>query len=334
MRSAFSILVLAGLAGTGCEAARRTTGAHGEESSIIILAVDSLWTQVGDSVLATLEPRTFTVRDEKMFEATWASPLTEDWITLRTFRQVLTIGVAGDGWVSPALDDSVPAAPAVVETPNVWAQDQTVTAVVLPSENSAGALLSLLPQLSARFDARYRAYVQRRMYMSDVNTELRDSLRANAGFSLLLPRIYRSEPVDSVQVFRNRAGVGSELYRTIIVASRPGVMTDANADTVLAWRDRITPLVFEPQLTERERIEEKPLPEEGNGALQVQGIWRGADVTLPSAGPFIDRLIPCPAEGRTYFVEGWLYAPARRKYEYMIQLETLLDSFECGPFTG
>lgn len=308
--------------------------AHGEESSIIILAADSLWAQVGDSVLTTLEPRVFTVRDEKMFEATWASPLTEDWITLRTFRQVLTIGVAGDGWVSPVLRGSESTPPAVVEKPNVWAQDQTVTAVVLPAENSAAALLSLLPQLAARFNARYRAYVQRRMFTSDVNTELRDSLRANAGFSLLLPRIYGADPVDSIQVFRNRAEVGSELYRTIIVASRPGVTTDANADTVLAWRDRITPLVFEPQVTERERLETKPLPEAGEGALQVQGIWRGADMTLPSAGPFIDRLIPCPDEGRTYFLEGWLYAPARRKYQYMIQLETLLDSFECGPFTG
>ncbi|MGD8277812.1 MAG: DUF4837 family protein [Gemmatimonadota bacterium] len=334
MRSVFSILVLVGLAGTGCEAARRTTLAHGEESSIIILAADSVWAQVEDSVLATLEPRTFTVRDEKMFVATWTSPFSEDWITLRTFRQVLTIGVAGDGWVAPALDDSVPTPPAVVETPDVWARDQLVTAVVLPPQNSAAALMTLLPGLAARFDARFRAYVQQRMFMSDVNTELRDSLRAEAGFSLLLPNIYRAYPKDSIWVFRNRAEVGSELYRTIIVASRPGVLRSANVDTVLAWRDRITPLVFEPQLTERERVETKPLPEEGEGAMQVQGIWRGADPTLPSAGPFVDRIVPCPAADRTYYLEGWLYAPARRKYEYMIQLETLLDSFECSPFTG
>jgi hypothetical protein len=334
MRSAFSILVLAGLAGTGCEAARRTTVAHGDESSIIVLAADSLWAVVGDRVLNTLEPRIFTVRDEKMFEATWASPLTEDWITLRTFRQVLSVGVAGDGWVAPALGDSMPTPPAVVETPDVWARDQLVTAVVLPTENSAGALQSLLPQLAARFDARYRTYVQRRMFMSEVNTLLRDSLRARAGFSLLLPRIYGAEQIDSIWVFRNRAQVGSELYRTIIVTMRPGLLTDANPDTVLAWRDRIAPRVFEPQVTERERIESEPLPGKGQGALQVQGIWRGADMTLPSAGPFVDRIIPCPEQGRTFFLEGWLYAPARRKYEYMIQLETLLDSFECGPFTG
>jgi len=334
MRSAFSILVVAGLATTGCEAARRTTLAHGEESSIIILAADSLWAQVEDSVQATLEPRIFTVRDEKMFEATWVSPFTEDWVTLRTFRQVLSIGLAGDGWVAPALDESMPAAPAVVEAHDVWARDQTVTAVVLPPENSAAALMSLLPQLAAGFDARYRQYVKQRMFMSDVNTALRDTLRARAGFSLLLPNIYGAEPLDSIWVFRNKAEVGSELYRAIIVASRPGVVTGADADTVLAWRDRITPIVFNPQITERERVETELLPEAGAGALQVQGIWRGADMSLPSAGPFIDRIVPCPAEGRTFFLEGWLYAPARRKYEYMIQLETLLDSFECGPFAG
>jgi hypothetical protein len=32
---------------------------------------------------------------------------------------------------------------------------------------------------------------------------------------------------------------------------------------------------------------------------------------------------------RTYLVDGWLYAPGSPKYEYMIQLGTILDSFEC-----
>jgi hypothetical protein len=335
MRSAFLTGIAATVAAAGCDAARRTTVAHGEESSIIILAADSLWAEVGDSVLATLEPRVFTVRDEKMFEATYVSPLSEDWLKLRGFRQVLAIGRAGDGWVSPALERVAPPAarPGLVEAPDVWARSQTVTVLLLPDDGTADALYPLLPVLGERLDARYRAYVRNRMFMSDANTELRDTLRSQAGFSIVLPRIYGGDVMDSLYVFRNRAELGSELIRTILVTWREGAIT-LDAESVLGWRDALTPRVYEPQLTERERLEVQPLEDRGAGALQVQGIWRGADPAFPSAGPFLDRVIPCPAQARTYFLEAWLYAPGRPKYEYMIQMETLLDSFECGPFGG
>lgn len=335
IRSAIPIVLLASFAGTACEAARRTTMAHGDPSSIIIFAADSLWEEIGDSVLAVLEPRMFTVRDEKMFEATYVSPLSDDWLTLRNFRQVLSIGVAGDGWVAPALDDmEVPGTlPAQVETTDVWARQQTVTAVVLPPQGSGEALLTVLPQLWKRLDERFREYARSRMFTSEVNIELRDTLRSRDGFSLLLPRIYRRDLVDSAFVFRNRAQVGGELIRTIVVASRESVAGDIDVETALAWRDALAPSIYEAQITQRDRLETQEV-EGFPGAIQVHGIWRSSDPTFPAAGPFIDRLVPCPEQNRTWFLEAWLYAPGRPKYEYMIQMETLLDSFECVPAAG
>jgi hypothetical protein len=32
-----------------------------------------------------------------------------------------------------------------------------------------------------------------------------------------------------------------------------------------------------------------------------------------------------------YLLDAWLYAPGKQKYEYMIQLQTILDTFRCGP---
>jgi hypothetical protein len=321
--------------GSACEAARRTELAHGEESSIIVLAADSLWAEIGDSVLAALEPRIFTVRDEKMFEATHTSPLTEEWLKLRTFRQVLALGVAGDGWVAPVLAGTAPAElPALVEAADVWARGQTVTAAVLPAQNAGAALLRLLPALHDRLDARFRAHAQSRMYLSDADTELRDTLRVRAGFSLLLPRIYTGNTLDSLYVFQNRTEVGGELVRTLVVAWRQGTVTDPDVEWVLTWRDAIVPLIYEPQTTGRERVASRKLEGKPAGSIEVQGIWQRADRSFPAAGPFLDRVIPCPAQDRTYFLEAWLYAPGRAKYEYMIQLETLLDSFECGPFGG
>ena len=41
------------------------------------------------------------------------------------------------------------------------------------------------------------------------------------------------------------------------------------------------------------------------------------------------RAIVCEDQDRMYLLDAWLYAPGKEKYEYMIQLETILDSFSC-----
>ncbi len=328
--------VVAGSGATGCESIQRTQPAHGEVTSLIVVAVDSLWTEVGAEVEAALEPRIFTVRDEKAFEVTHVSPLIDTWLDLRTFKQVLVAGTASDSWVDAVLAGSPgTAADPLVERADVWARGQTVTAVVLPADGPAAALRAALPALAERLDARFRAHVLERMYLSEANTALRDSLAASWGFSLLLPRIYRPEQITvdgagDVFVFRNVTEVGGQLSRAIVVTWRAGTAALDTAQ-LLAWRDALVPHVhsFE-QRTARERVEVRPL-DRPEGGLEAHATWQSTDPTFPAAGPLILRSVPCAAEDRTYFMEAWLYAPGRGKYEYMIQYQQLLDSFACGP---
>ena len=66
------------------------------------------------------------------------------------------------------------------------------------------------------------------------------------------------------------------------------------------------------------------------GATEVDGVWNGTVQNFPQAGPFITRLIPCPAQHRDYLLDAWLHAPASDKYEYMLQMDTILGSFDCN----
>ncbi|MCI0435801.1 MAG: DUF4837 family protein [Gemmatimonadetes bacterium] len=322
----------------GCESIQRTRPAQGEVTSLIVVAVDSLWAEVGAEVEAALEPRIFTVRDEKAFEVTDVSPLEETWLELRVFRQVLLVGTPDDGWIRPVLEGDAAAPPSqlprLVERKDIWARGQVVTAIVLPPVGSAEALRSVLVDLGQRLDQRFREYVLSRMFLSEANTELRDSLAARAGFSLLLPRIYRPEQIqvegaNDVFVFRNATEVGGQLSRAIIVTWRSG-MAPADPSGLLAWRQTLVPHVHSiEQVTGSDRLEARPL-DRPDGGIEAHTIWSSADSTFPAAGPLILRAIPCPAQDRTYFVEAWLYAPGRSKYEYMIQYQQLLDSFACG----
>ena len=327
--------LLAGLSVLGCDAVRNDRPASGDATELIFVMADSLWTGVSDSVKAAVAPRVFSVRNERTFEITQVSPVSELWLDLQRFKQVVAVGVPGDFWVDEVLGSGSPPAslPALVNADNVWARGQSVTAVVLrPDGDPVAALQSALSELGALLDGRFRQFARNRMFLSDTNTALRDSLAASAGYSITLPNIYQPVPSDgNLRAFHNRNEIGGDLFRTIAISWREGILTAADVTLVLAWRDSIVPFAYDlPQVTRVDQIQVRDLEDRAPGSIEVQGIWNGTDPTFPTAGPFIDRIVVCADQNRTYFLEAWMYGPGRQKYEYLIQFETILDSFRCG----
>jgi hypothetical protein len=100
----------------------------------------------------------------------------------------------------------------------------------------------------------------------------------------------------------------------------------------MAWRaDLVATHYSEPQDIVPDGLIEERFDHEGNETLQVQAQWRNPpERGWPAGGPLMTRAVTCDAQDRTYLIDAWLYAPGKEKYEYMIQLETILDSFACG----
>lgn len=311
----------------------RSSAAYGDANSIILVAPDSVWEEAGSKIEQALEPRIMTVRAERTFELTQVSPSDPDLLRLRLWRQVLVVGQASDPWVSAVLADREPPAtlPAIVERNDVWARGQRVTAVVLPPEGSTAALVELLPELHQLLDQRFRNYAQARMFVSGRNDSLQAALRAESGFGILLPSVYTvKHPNEQTYLFRNDNMVGGQLVRMIQVTWRPG-RAELSRDAVLAWRDRAGEGTYWPvQQVQPDLLETRPIEGAAAGGLEVRGAWSGDIDGFPMAGPFITRALYCPAQDRTYLLDSWLYAPAKDKYEYMLQLETILDTFACG----
>lgn len=309
------------------------TIAHGNENSIIVVAVDSLWSQVQDTVDNALQSRVYTVRPEKTFKLTQVSPESQDWVTLRQFRQVLAVGTPEDQWVAEALKKSSGAAPnppAILQVNDVWVRGQRVTILVLPHEGSAPAMISLLPRLHALLDQEYRAYVHQRMFASGVNEVLADTLKKDAGFTMQLPKIYLKRDVnDSTYVFFTDKTEGDPLVRWITVTWRAGAQPLAEP-AILDWRQVLVNAFYDwKQTVDTTHLQTDSVPG-FPGAREVRGVWDGTVKNFPQAGPFITRVIPCASEHRDYLLDAWLYAPASDKYQYMLQLEAILGSFDCG----
>lgn len=307
--------------------------AYGAANNIMVAAPDSVWDQLQEQIEAALEPRAFTVRDERIFDVGQVDPRSDEWDRLRALRQVLVIGEPADPWVSQALErtqGSPPTPPAVVQARNVWAQNQSVTVLLLPPASSPTAAEPLIAEAGPKLVSQLEAYARSRMFASGADSALADSLREVAGFSVLLPELYRMREVrPGMYEFRNDNPDPATLIRAIQVDSRRNGEVEMTPEAALEWRREMAGISTEPpQVTDPALVGTRRLTVDGHPALQIQGVWSNPPGDWPAGGPFLALLVQCPQ--RTYLADAWLYAPGKAKYEYLVQLQTILDSFRCG----
>lgn len=330
--SVLSGLVILGLA--ACEQPR----AHGDAHAIIVGASPELWDDVEDIVHEALQPTILTVREEESFRVTWQDPRAgEDWGNLRRFRQVLVIGSENDPWVADALaraDRTAPRSPPeIVQAQNVWARGQQVSVILTPEEDQAEAVRELAGPLHDILAEQYRAFVRNRMFVSGRDTILADSLQTQVGFRLVLPNVYRHSVRDTIWRFRNDNPSPAELIREIGVTWwAPAPEADPTAEELAEWRRSFAESYYnDPQLLDEATFAAYGDVEvNGVEGVELQSAWVSPPEAWPAGGAFITRALRCPEQDRMYLLDAWLYAPGRDKYEYMIQLETILDSFRCG----
>ncbi len=333
-----SVLAALVLAATAALAACGQQQALGKANTVIIVTSDrGLWEEVRDTTYAVLEPRVFTVRREKKFYVqTVDTADREDYLQLRTFRQVAVFGTPDDPVVSEVVDaagDEAPDPPALVHANDVWARNQSVTAVLLDPAAPAESWRSQLDDLAAHVDRRYRRWTRSRMYVTGPDTAAMDSLGDRFGFGLAFPRVYdvavRGGGEGPV-IVRNDNPSPADLIRSILVDWRSPPLDSLDAGTAYGWRAAVDSVHYGvPQAIDTTRRRTRRLEVNGRPALEVSGTWSDEEGDYPAGGPFLARLVQCPE--RTYFLDAWIYAPGEDKYQYLIQVRQILDSFTCGP---
>lgn len=308
--------------------------AYGEANSLIVAAADSLWSQAADTTYAALERTVRSVRNEKRYRATYTDPAAEEWSQLRQWRQVVVFGTADDPVVEEALRSAGrrdAAAPEIVLTESVWARGQLVTVVLLDPDDPVGSWISQLDSVYETVDERYRDWVQRRMFVSGRDSALADSLVRRFGFRIAVPRVYerRVAPDDGVVVFRNDNPSPGELIRSVAVAWRAERLDTLTAEAVYEWRNAIDSVHYgTAQAVNPDTLgPPRPFEHAGHPALAVRGTWED-EGPYPAGGPFVSWLVQCPE--RTFLVDGWIYAPGKDAYQYLLQIGYIMESFRCG----
>jgi hypothetical protein len=308
--------------------------AYGDPNSIIAVMSPELWDEVGDEVYDALEPTIRTVRNEKTFTVTYQDPGGPEWGNLRRFRQLLLIGTGEEPWIEDAVRDirTEVTGPGLYRAYDVWASGQQTTVVLVPAGEGAAEVRRHLVGINEALDAQYRQFARSRMFMTGADSALADTLMRTARFHLLVPNVYRWSQQDSVFLFRNDNPDPAELIRQIAVTWQSPVPDGLQPEDLLDWRALLSQSYGEPQDVDLSNVDAGQFEYQGHDAYQIQAIWKNPpELDWPAAGPFITRAIVCLQQDRMYLIDAWLYAPGKEKYEYMIQLETILDSFRCGP---
>ncbi|MDH3224127.1 MAG: DUF4837 family protein [Gemmatimonadota bacterium] len=307
--------------------------AFGDVNSIIVAADPLVWAGIEEDLVRQLETTVFTVRPEKTFKVTYQNPHEQQWARLRIFKQELLIGDQDDPWMTEALAKvDVPIdPPQIVQTGDVWARGQTLTLLVLPDGFGPEAVQERIPELADLYQTQYREWVVNRMFVSGTDTALVATLRDQAGFELVVPQVYDAASSDSVWIFRNDNPDPAELIRQVTVTWRSPAPETFTPDEMLAWREELVEQYYSfPQVVEEGNRFTSGGPVDGRPTFNFQGVWSNPPESWPAAGPFKTRAVICEEQDRIYLIDSWLYAPGKEKYEYVIQLEEIVGSFDCG----
>lgn len=308
--------------------------AYGDYNSIVTAMDPALWEEVRQDMYDALEPTILTVTDERTFTVTYQDPSRSEWSNLRRFRQMLLVGTGEEEWMQAAIAKSKDpiSGPGLYRVWDVWSRGQQVTLILVTPETAADEVRAHLGEINTTLDDQYRRWAYDRMYMSGVDSALADTLMAFARFQLMLPEVYRWSYQDSTFLFRNDNPDPSELIRQIAVTWKSPIPPDMQPEGILEWRGQVSASYNEPQDVDLSLVDAGPFEFRGRPAYQIQAIWvNPPEQNWPAAGPFITRSVICPEQNRMYLLDSWLYAPGKEKYEYMIQLQNILDSFRCGP---
>jgi hypothetical protein len=330
----FSLLSILSLSATACDKGL----AYGDPNAVIVVAPEEWFPDLRDSMDVVLSPDVFTLRPERTFRITYQAPVGVEWQRLKKFKKEILIGSPEDFWIAEALatlDDTVTyEVPGMVETEDVWARNQLVTVVLVdPGRDVAPQVFPMLDQIHETLDQRFRQGVVERMFVSGVKQELADSLMGAAGFSLLLPEVYRYEIQNPVHIFRNDNPDPSELIRQFAVVWRTPIPDETlPVDSLMDWKEALSQEYYAyPQAVDRENLRTRSLTMGTMAITEVKGAWSNPpDSNWPAAGPFVFWAVACPAQDRLYALDAWAYAPGKDKWEYVLQLQTILESFRCG----
>jgi hypothetical protein len=299
---------------------------------VVAVVAAERWSELEHMVRGAIERRVSGVSDERVFTVVHQEPYGEGWEERSRAPQLVLIGTFADPWIQEALDEAETPLrePGLARVLGVWADRQVANVVVLPESGYDDHLEEHLAGVYAQLHADFRAIVRTEMYASGANTELADSLWETEKFGVLIPNSYAWSRTDSTFLFWPEDEGEADVERRVAVTWMNPAPPSFEIDEVLAWRERTAREHYGAPQEVVGRVTAERIAFAGYVALEVRGQWtRRTESGERQEGSLLARVAVCEGQNRAYLLDSWLHTAAAETYEYVVQLETILDTFRC-----
>ncbi|CAH1001654.1 hypothetical protein LEM8419_02559 [Neolewinella maritima] len=350
-RFLFILACCVGLASCGNERLESTfsptPSAFGKINSLVVIADSSTWKAgVGDSVAYFFEaPYIILPQPEPIFDVRFIEPgrvvAEPTWGQLRNYIVLADLSDTDSPTTQMVLNDLTDEKIQQVRTEgfgtavakNKWATGQQLVYILGKNHNELlTGMSNVYPGVVRRLQQGEDERMRVTTYFEGVNRRLGDTVRQLAGASLEIPGGYDRVPLDTDSVIWLRKEVqGASLnimvtkvpYRSQDQLSKAGLkeirnrlgreyVSSTTENTYMQINDTDLPLFTEST--------------ELNGAFAIEGrgIWEIENDFL--AGPFVSYLLNDTEDNELVFVDGFVYAPGRKKRDLMEEVVQVIRS--------
>ncbi len=357
MRPTLFLLLALILFGTGCEALDVRPRAVGREGEIIVVTDSASWNgELGDALRGELSPYIGTLpAPERMFalrrmgivnrrslnllrkqkNVIFAAPLSDSTRESQFMQQILdaeaTESVINGGTV------------AVVGRRDEFAQAQQVYYLI---GRDAGAIAQAVRQnaegIRYNFNTITRQRLQRDMFEKGRQFEMEQRLVDTHSFAVNVQHDYVIA-ADTTNFVWMRRIVSSDSWRSFFAWYTDDLSpADLDVDWALAVRDRLSTAYVQGNMGGHVEVDlRRPLESDnidflGRFGYEIRGLWHmvgyenGRKVEYGMGGPFLLYAFYDEDTGRTYVLDGMVFAPGYEKREFLRQMEVIAHTFRTA----
>ena len=328
-----------------------TPAAFGRLNSLVVVADSSTWLAgAGDSVAYFFEaPYILLPQPEPIFDVRFINPerviAEPSWGQLRNYVVLADLSDAESPTTQMVLNDLTDEKIQQVRTEgfgtavakNKWATGQQLVYIMGKNYNELlNGMSSVYPGVVKRIQQGEEERMRVTTYFEGTNRRLGDTIRLIAGANIQIPGGYDRVPLDTDKVVWLRKevqGASLNIMATKVPYENQSQLTKEGLKEI---RNRLG-REYVSSTTEGTymQINDTDLPlfteaTELNGAFAIEGrgIWEIENDFL--AGPFVSYLMNDTANKELVFVDGFVYAPGRRKRDLMAEVVQVIRTADVN----
>jgi hypothetical protein len=307
--------------------------AVGKLTEIVVLADDEVWEKIETDIRGALEREILSTRPETAFRIYHASLHNPG--KFRKWSKLILVGsLEGGGPLTDLIpgdvrDEVMEKGGLLYSTPDLWARNQLAFFLVTAKREEIPRYVRHSRELIfSKVDDLLRGEIRERMFQSGPNEQLEESLWKELGFNFSLPVVYRQDKFTNAP--RTVRFFNLNPQRSLVVYWEDGLRDSLERDAVITKRAELIERFYPGDYPVEGKTQTEWVDFKGHHALKLSGLWENRERL--EGGVFVTHAFNCQESARFFILDTVLFSPdpKKSKYVYMVQMETIIDSFRCS----